>query len=156
MPDQNMSEMELPPASDAFRIIQLLLGDIGRSFSDVRLTPEGVFNARCPVDNRHNFLIRLEDNGLFCCVCPTCERSSHASARFGAALSARLGYDVLSSPQPRTAPISGWQRQPDRAPVLALRRLANGDLEWLTNPEQADEAREWIERSLEARRCQQA
>src|SRR5207249_2198331 len=122
-----------PPDDVFYRMIQLHLCDIGRAFANVRLTPDGVFLARCPADGRHDFVIRLSDVGGFTAFCVRCCQTAASQARFRAAIKARLPYEVSTLAAP-SALASAWVRQSAGAPAIAIRHLANGAIELLAVP----------------------
>ena len=125
--------------------IQLALVDLA-SFEGIKLTSEGVFNARCPANRAHSCLIRLTDTGVFAVICRECDRTPETRAYFDTVLSERFHAPYGSIPQEAVRPMTGWVRQPDGAPADAIRLMSDGEYEVLAAPDRLEEAIAWVQR----------
>lgn len=128
---------------------QLLLADVGRTFPGAVVTDEGAICAPCPVDSRHGFLIRVEDDGAPAVICSHCDGSALNRLRFTEALNAR-GWAVARVRQTLPVGVTGWTRQASDAPVLALRLLSDGTFQFIAEADRFEEARRWVQERTRA------
>ena len=135
-------------ASSRVAIIQLWLCDLAARFPLVQMTRDGDFIVACPADAAHPAMVWMMDSGEPSVGCPTCMRSGESYVRFLNAFCARMPeWECwIRTRPPALVPATGWQRQPEGAPAVAIRRMCNGALQGIARPERHAEVLEWIRR----------
>jgi hypothetical protein len=126
------------------REVQLELSDLGAAFPRMVLRPSGALSGRCPIDRRHELIAVIDDDdGAPLLSCAVCERRSATRERFAAAVVQRLPH-LTTSPAVGPLPTSGWMRQPEGAPAVAVRDLCNRTREALHDPDRQAEVDAWM------------
>jgi hypothetical protein len=125
------------------REIQLELADVGAAFPGMVLLASGALRGRCPVNDAHALYAVIDDDGALLLSCGECERTPATRERFVAAIAQRLPHLTMSRAT-GPLPTTGWMRQPEGAPVAAIRRLCNGELQALHDPARRAEVDAWM------------